>query len=226
MEGAADQAVAMSDEALDASERDRPVAMCQVLAMAAVPVALWRGETVLAAQLMRRLRERAERHGMEYWAGWARRFEEGLDVIEGRAAAESQSFFTDTQAFSAKCRDHLVTFSPILLTDDAIARCTAGMVGWCAPALLRAQALRELSRDAADREGAAAALLRRSLALAHEQGALGWSLRSAASLAALYGRQGAGSQARATLEPVLARCHEGGATADLRSARALMDSFG
>jgi predicted ATPase len=226
MEGAADQAVAMSDEALDASERDRPVAMCQVLAMASVPVALWRGETVLAADLMRRLRERAERHGMEYWAGWARRFEEGLDVIEGRAAAESQSFFTDTHALSAKCRDHLVTFSPILLTHDAIARCTAGMVGWCAPELLRAQALRQLSRDAADREGAAAALLRRSLALAQEQGALGWSLRSAASLAALYGRQDAGSQARATLEPVLARCHEGSATADLRSARALMDSFG
>jgi predicted ATPase len=225
MEGAADQALAMSEEALALSESDRPVAMCQVLAMGSVPVALWRGETARAAQLARRMRERAERHGMGYWADWARRFEHGIDVIEGRAEAHNGDSFTDTQAFSAKCRDHLATFSPLLLTEDAIARVEAGTVGWCAPELLRAQALRRLSADAIDGGGAAAALLRRSLAMAEEQGALGWSLRSATGLASLYRHQGTVAQARAVLEPVLARCREGEGTADLRAAHALVASL-
>jgi predicted ATPase len=225
MEGAADQALAMSEEALALSESDRPVAMCQVLAMASVPVALWRGETAHAAELAHHMREHAERHGMGYWADWARRFEHGIDVIEGSAEAHSGTSFTDTQSFSAKCRDHLVTFSPMLLTGDAIARVEAGTVGWCAPELLRAQALRRLSADVIDSGGAAAALLRRSLAMAEEQGALGWSLRSATSLASLYRQKGAIPEARAVLEPVLARCREGRGTADPRAALALMASL-
>jgi hypothetical protein len=222
MEGAADQALAMSEEALDSSESDRPVAMCQVLAMASAPVALWRGETVRAARLVARLRERAERHGMGYWVDWAARFEDVLDVMDGRADPQSRSAFADTHEFSAKFRDHLATFSPALLTGDAIARCEAGMVGWCLPELLRVRALKALSLDADDSGGAAAALLQRSLAVAGVQGALAWKLRSAASLAALYLRQDARSQARATLEPELARCREGRDTADLRSALELM----
>jgi predicted ATPase len=225
MEGAADQALAMSEEALALSASDRPVSMCQVLAMASVPVAFWRGETAHAAQLARRLRERAERHGMEYWAEWGRRFEDGLDVIEGRAGAGSRSFFTDTHDFSAKCRDHLATFSPLLLTEDAVARVDAGRVGWCAPELLRAQALRRLSDDADGGDDAAAMLLRRSLAMAQDQGALGWSLRSATSLAAVYRDRGELPQARAALEPVLEQCREGQGTGDMRAALALMASL-
>ena len=226
MEGAPDQALAMSEEALASSETDRAVALCQVLAMASVPVALWRGDCAHAASLVARLRERAERHGMGYWVDWAARFEDVLDVMEGRAAPLSRPSFSDTHEFSAKFRDHLATFSPSLLTDDAIARVDAGMVGWCMPELLRARALQALARDAQDSAGAAALLLRRSLAAAAQQGAPAWALRSATSLATLYLRQGALQQARATLEPALARCREGRGTADMRAALALMAALG
>jgi hypothetical protein len=202
------------------------VAMCQVLAMASVPVALWRGDTALAVNLVARLRERGERHGMGYWVDWAARFEDVLDVIEGRAEPQSRASFADTHEFSAKFRDHLATFSPSLLSADAIQRAEAGMVGWCVPELLRAQALRRLAMDAADGDGSAAALLQRSLDVARAQGALAWSLRSATSLAGLYLQQGARAQARAALEPVLARCREGRGTADLHAALALMAALG
>jgi ATP/maltotriose-dependent transcriptional regulator MalT len=62
--------------------------------------------------------------------------------------------------------------------------------------------------------------------VARGQGAPAWSLRSATSLAALYGRQGKPAQARAALEPVLARCREGQTTVDLRAAHALMRTLG
>lgn len=221
MQGAADQALAMSEEALALSESDRPSAMCQVLSMAAVPVALWRGETARASGLVRRLRERAEGHGMGFWIGWTQRFEDALAVIEGAADPHSLPSFDDRHDFFAKCRDHLVTFTPSLLTDDATRRCEDGLVAWCLPELLRAQAVRELAADAADAGGVAARLLHRSIAVALQQEALAWALRSATSLAALYRRQGLAAPARAALDPVLARCSEGQATADLRAAHAL-----
>jgi hypothetical protein len=105
-------------------------------------------------------------------------------------------------------------------------RCEAGLVAWCLPELLRAQADRRLATNALDADGAAAVLLRRAMAVAREQGALAWALRSATSIAALYQRQGAGAKARAALEPVLAACREGQATADLVAAHALMRTLG
>lgn len=221
MQGAADQALAVSEEALVLAESERPSAMCQVLSMAAVPVALWRGDTARASVLMRRLREWAERHGMGFWIDWTQRFEDALAVIEGTAEPHSLPSFNDTHDLFAKCRDHLVTFSTRLLTDDAIRRCEAGLVAWCLPELLRAQAVRRLAVDAADAGGAAAMLLHRSLAVAQRQGALAWSLRSATSLATLYRHQGATARARATLHPVVALCREGPTTADVRAANAL-----
>lgn len=225
MEGAADQALAMSEEALARSESDRPSAMCQVLAMAAVPVALWRGETARGAALLRRLRERAERHGMGFWIEWAQRFEDALAVIAGRVHPQGLPSFADRHESFTKCRDHLVTFSGKLLSDEAIRRCEAGTVAWCLPELLRAQAARRIETDAFDADGGAAMLLRRSLTAARGQGALAWSLRSASTLAELYLRQENKAAARATLEPVLARCREGRATADLRAACALMGAL-
>jgi hypothetical protein len=226
MEGAADQALAMSEEALALSESDRPSAMCQVLAMAALPVAVWRGDTAHATVLLRRLRERAEAHGQGFWIEWAQRFEDALAVVEGAADPRRLPSFNDRHEVFAKCRDHLVTFSTSLLSEDAVMRCEAGLVAWCLPELLRAQAVRRLEADALDGDGAAAVLLHRSMDVARRQGAPAWARRSATSRAALYRRQGAGERARAALEPALAACREGEATADLRAARALMRTLG
>lgn len=225
MEGAADRAVAMSETALALSESDRPSAMCQVLAMAAIPLALWRGDSGAAAPLVRRLRERASGHGLGFWIEWAQRIEDAIAVIDLRADPPSLPSIGDRHDFFAKCGDHLVTFSPRLLTGDASDRCERGLVGWCAPELLRAQALGLLATDTDDTDGAAGVLLRRSMALARRQGALAWLLRSATSMAALHQRQGAALKARALLEPVLARCLEGHATADLRAAQAMLKSL-
>ena len=158
---------------------------------------------------------------MGFWIAWTQRFEDALAVIEGSADPHGLPSFDDRHDYFAKCRDHLVTFTPRWLTDDAVRRCEKGLVAWCLPELLRARAIRQLAADAGDAGGAATRLLRRSMAVAQQQGAYGWSLRSATSLAALYRLQGLDALARATLDPVLARCREGWATADLRAAHAL-----
>ena len=217
MEGASDRALAMVGEAIESTEDDRPVALCQVLGMAAIPVAIWRGEHARAAQLCARLRDRAERNGLEYWADWGMRFDDSLAVIGG-AAAPGRPSLTGSESSTAMHRDHLVTFLPALLDTDAARRSEAGEVGWCGPEVLRSRALRRASVDA---EGAER-LLRESLALAQAQGAHAWALRSATSLAALQLDAGAVMAAHATLAPARMALREGAGTADLLTADALL----
>jgi predicted ATPase len=61
--------------------------------------------------------------------------------------------------------------------------------------------------------------------MAREQGALFWELRVALSLARLLRDQGRSADAVEILQPVYDRFTEGFATADLRSARALLDAL-
>jgi predicted ATPase len=62
--------------------------------------------------------------------------------------------------------------------------------------------------------------------MAREQGALFWELRVALSLARLLRGQGRSADAGGILQPVYDRFTEGFETADLRSARALLDALG
>jgi predicted ATPase len=64
-----------------------------------------------------------------------------------------------------------------------------------------------------------------SLEWGRRQGALAWELRSATSLARLWQRQGKTSQARKLLGPVYRRFTEGFDTADLVTAKALLQSL-
>ena len=45
LQGFADEAAIVVEQAIDHSEADGPPALCQALSLAACPVALWRGDT-------------------------------------------------------------------------------------------------------------------------------------------------------------------------------------
>jgi predicted ATPase len=64
-----------------------------------------------------------------------------------------------------------------------------------------------------------------SLEWARRQGALAWELRGATSLARLWRRQGKTTQARKLLATVYRRFSEGFDTADLVTAKALLQSL-
>lgn len=217
MEGASDRALAMSEEAIASTEDDRPVALCQALGLAAIPVAIWRGEHASARHLSARLRDRAERYGMSFWADWATRFDDALAVIGG-APKHGFASLAGGDPLTAMHRDHLVTFCPGLLDDDTAERGDSGQVGWCVPELLRARALACQERDALGAER----LFRQSMSLAQAQGAHAWALRSASSLAALQLAAGQAHAANNTLAPARARLREGADTADVRAADMLL----
>jgi predicted ATPase len=93
------------------------------------------------------------------------------------------------------------------------------------PELLRvkAQFLRRLPQAP---EAAAAACLADALALSRRQGALAWELRASIDLARQLAAEGRPEQARALLHPVFAQFADGADTADLRTAKSLLEGWG
>jgi predicted ATPase len=83
-----------------------------------------------------------------------------------------------------------------------------------------------LPAEGADAAAAAEAYLQDALEWTRRQGALSLELRCATDLARLWHAQGRTVSARELLAPIYGRFTEGFGTADLRAAKALLDSFG
>ncbi len=219
MDGCPDLARTIAAECLQHAAADTAVALAQALALCSVPIALWRGERDVAAELVEQLVLHVQRHSLDYWFEWALRYRDVLAMQGGDMAAAQRLATPAAILFENMQRDHLVTFDVHLLAADSIARVESGVAGWCAPELLRAQAEQQARQGMGQ---AAESLLLRSLGLARAQHTLGWELRGASSLARLWQQQGRGAGARALLAPVVARFTEGTDTADVVAAMTLL----
>jgi tetratricopeptide (TPR) repeat protein len=109
--------------------------------------------------------------------------------------------------------------------DSALSRCERNGERWYIADLLRIKG--ELNLRLADPQASVRAEteLLSSLDWAARQGALAWELRAATSLARLLRDQGRSADALALLRPVYDRFTEGFDTADLKTAKALLDTF-
>jgi predicted ATPase len=96
---------------------------------------------------------------------------------------------------------------------------------WYIPELVRLNGELELAGGLGKSISAAEDCFVRSIELAQEQQALSWELRAATGLARLRIAQKQPDEARSLLSPVYHRFSEGFATADLRTARTVIDSL-
>ncbi|WP_445682340.1 ATP-binding protein [Radicibacter daui] len=218
IQGRVVEASEMVEECLERALGDNFFAYCQALAMAAGPVALWSGEDERARDFNDRLRRCADQNASPFWASWAHNLD---TVLTLRARPRPLAGLSTLPIFGAKQIDMLATLAPELVSEEAVARVRKGAVGWCAPEVLRAQALHLMARSDSEAQAMAEALLVRSLDLARQQGARSWELRTATTLAGLMESRGEASQASALIDMVLARCDSAWLTSDLAAARAL-----
>jgi predicted ATPase len=107
--------------------------------------------------------------------------------------------------------------------EETLARCETRDERWYVPELRRIKGELLLRQDGDRSISIAEDCFREALNVAAEQGALFWELRAALSLARLRRSRGRLDDARQILSPVYGRLAEGFETADLRSARALLD---
>jgi predicted ATPase/DNA-binding winged helix-turn-helix (wHTH) protein len=96
---------------------------------------------------------------------------------------------------------------------------------WSIAELLRMKGELALRQGVSDAKAAEAGFLD-ALALAHRQGARSWALRAATSFARLRKGEGRLQEARDALVPIYQSFTEGFETADLKAAKALLDSLG
>jgi len=226
MQGACDRAVERAAEAQAHAEDDNPLALSQALAMGTIPIALWRGDNERAQGLVVRLRRHAERHSQAYWQSWARSFEKVLTARAEGGRLRLGIELGPMESLSGMGElDMLGTLIESAVSSLGVERADSGVVGWCAPEILRAHA--ENGRRGGPEQAAdAEKVLIRSLEMARAQNALSWELRSATSLARLWQEQGRQQGAHGMLSEVYQRFEEGHATADLIAARELMAELG
>jgi len=169
----AEQALTLVDN------RYSPLGITSVLALAAIPIAIHRGEHERAMAHVERLERHAAEHSISHWlpaAACYRRF------LEHRMRGEPVSAELLTP-LTPQVTDLMATLDDALVTQASVARVRQGAVGWNASAVLGAATMQRWRLDG-DHQAAMDAL-QAAIDLAHRQGALAWSLRGTVQLAEL-----------------------------------------
>lgn len=223
IEGHSARAALLAHEAVACADRQHPVAICQALAMAGIPVALWRGDDVHAAQLLLRLADLVERFELDFWRGWLRAYAGALIRRDPSMHSQLADCIDNCQEpLTVVEEDMLATVDDHAVGDAARARARNGDSLWAAPEVLRACAVQRLREGGCGAREEAGAWLAQAADLARSQHALGWELRIACTrLSCAMGEEDEAAM-QAALREVLARFTEGEGTRDHRVATALL----
>jgi predicted ATPase len=228
-------------QVVDARASDHPVSLGHVLLQSACPIALHVGDLALAEHYVKAITDHSARHVVEMWNIIGRCFTgvlqikrgdigAGLDLLRSAFARKPQNVFTILHTpFLAEIADAFgrdgKAGEGLLVIDEALARSEHGEENWCVPELLRIKAELILLEGTLQATTAAEEHFLRSLDWARRQGALSWELRTSTSLARLQYGQGRIAEARSLLQSVYDRFSEGFETADLKTAKAYLDSW-
>jgi len=240
LQGFLDKAVRTAEMSIErAQATGNALSQCYALALAACPIALWIGNLAAAAHYAGMLFDESTKHGLPLWSELGARFKRAV-VLRGGGGPVTGSRLL--QAGPDEIAEPNVRFQSIMgVTELAEALAQAGRVaeglamveaglaqpeiGWRTLELLRLKGeLFLLQSNPAVRE-TAEDLFRQALDEARRQETLSCELRAATSLARLMHSQGRDADAIACLKPVFGRFTEGFGTADLISAKQLLDEL-
>lgn len=205
-------------EALACAEGAHMLAKCLALGMAAIPIAIWKGELDLADKWVQDLSEHASRCGLPYWQAAAQIF---------RCAIDRKSIFAGSEEalLLDKCAplaDMFCTMHADAPNHNALIRVREGKVGWCAPEVLRLAALAGLNPQQTDSREYCRSQLMQALDIGVSQGAKFWALRIVVSLCLTAESQDPESPwFRDQLLSLLQAIDDGSSQPDLQQARLL-----
>jgi predicted ATPase/DNA-binding winged helix-turn-helix (wHTH) protein len=235
LQGFADQAMRSIERNLvDPRASDHPVSL-------AAAVALFVGDLTLVKRYVKAHRDLSGRHALRRWDAIGRCFEGvwlikrgdiggGLELLRTAFSRLPQNLLRLLYtAFLAEIADALgrdaKAAEGLSIIDEALARSERNEERWCVAELLRIKGELILREGAPQAAAAAEEHFLRSLDWARRQSALSWELRTATSLARLQQDQGRAAEARSLLQSVYDRFSEGFETADLKTAKAHLDSM-
>jgi predicted ATPase len=240
LQGLPDQAMRTAESSLeDARAINHATSLGNSLAVAACPVALWTGDLAAAEHYVEMLLDHSATHVLGRWRAFGRCYQ-GLLVIQGGDANAGlrllRAAFADPATAGSPARllaflisaasRHAGQIADVLpALEEAMVRSEVTEERWLIAEVLRVRGETLLWRGGPEAATEAESHFRRALDLARQQGALSWELRATTSLARLWRDQDRPKEAHELLAPVYDRFTEGFATADLRAAKALIDTL-
>jgi TolB-like protein/predicted ATPase len=242
LQGFPDQAMRTAQTNVeDARAIDHALSLCNALADAACPIALFTGDLEAGERFVTMLLDHSGKHAFGFWYALGHTFEAilaikrgdvitGLPLLRGALDDLRQTGFLHCYpgflgAFAEASGRAEEVSQGLVATEEALVRSERTEGGWCVAELLRIKGDLVLQEGGPNSAGAAADHFAQALDVAHRQGALSWELRAATSLARLWRDQGRNEDAYRLLAPVYGRFTEGFETADLRAAKALISEF-
>jgi predicted ATPase len=221
LEGLADQSLALVKEMLELAATDSPFALCQALALAACPIAFWRGENQQAQQHVTALMQESDRYRLDFWRSYGEWFQRAASVECDTATTQSQM----RPRASGLLLDTMLTIIPGIARIDSCIIEDSQSSGWSAPEKLRVQGQFTLESALPNNSAGAETIFLRAIEAAEQQNALAWNLRACMSLGRLWLQQNRKRDAFALVNGVFRRFTEGFDTKDLREAVALLDQL-
>lgn len=221
-QGFPDRASQTSAEVLELALSLNAMVQCYVLAISAIPIAIWRGNRAYAKELVRQLKLTSTASSLEYWQSWVPYYQIILNFDPGEFLPPEARDQVSASAVNALQLDHLPTFS-LCLPDASIRRLEAGYSTWQAPEVWRRRG------DQFFREGRlqeAQVFLKRALEIAKAQSAFSWELRAATSLAHLWQAEEKQFEAHGLLSDTLDRVTEGFTDSDVQLGHRLLEGLG
>jgi predicted ATPase len=220
---------------------DHSMSLCNALAHAACPIALFVGDLPAAEHAVATLLDESAKYGLTLWQVRGRCLAGALQIKRGdafnglrliRAALDdlnATGFVLGYMEFPGAMVEGLVRTGQapqgLVAIDEALEQSERSEERWCVAELLRTKGELLLMEGAGTATAAAEDCFLQALALAHRQGALSWELRAATSLARLRRDQNRTRDAHNLLAPVHDRFSEGFETADLKAAKALIQNL-
>jgi tetratricopeptide (TPR) repeat protein len=243
LQGFVDQAENVAQASLaGAQATEDKLTLCFVLGLAVCPLALMTGDRAAAELSIAMLIDTAARQSFTQYAMVGRGLA-GMLLIERREFEAGTALLTTTLEMGE--RTGWTADSPTYLgilaqgfaglgqigkalatVDQALATADRRAERWYVAELLRIKGELLIQEATAQSVSAGEDCLKEALDVAQEQGALFWELRAAISLARLRVRQDRQDDARQVLAPVYDQFTEAFETADLRAARAILESCG
>ena len=240
-QGLFDQSALMAQDILvETQRRDHPLSLCLALTWCGCQIPLWLGDLETASRSIAQLKEHAEKYGLSGYYAYGSGFEGQLfakqgnlalaerllrscldSLRQGRSETLYTAFLTDLAEVLAKA----VRFDESLAAAaEALQRTERNDAFWWMPEALRVKGEILMQSNPSDLK-LIEDCFTRSIARARRQGALSWELRAATSLARLWKQRGRPANADALLRPIYAGFTEGFGTADLRTARTLLEGL-
>jgi predicted ATPase len=225
----------------EASITDHALSLCNTLAQAACPIALFIGDLAAAERFVAMLLDHSARHVLAVRHAEADCLRGSLLIQRGDVVIGSRhlscaldelrqlGFVQRYPVFLGALAEGLGRAGrkakALVAIDQALGLSERDEECWCVAELLRIKGELVLLEGGPDAAEAAEDHFRQALDWARRQGALSWELRAATSLARLWRDQNRTRAAREILAPVYDRFTEGFETTDLKGAKLLLDGL-